>query len=99
MRCSSPVREFVAWVPAPRSDHRKNEGPTVTQQCLIDVRIAVADLLGHMSEVEFNRPTATRLEVYEQRPIPRAEHIAWVRLAVEQLLKEPILNDRVSGDL
>ena len=39
-----------------------------------------------MGEVEFDRPAAARLEVYEQRPVLRAEHVARVRLAVQQLL-------------
>jgi hypothetical protein len=43
----------------------------------------LADFLGRMGEVEFDRPTAARLEVYEQQPVLRGEHVAWVRLAVQ----------------
>ena len=39
-----------------------------------------------MGEVELDRPTTTGFEVDEQRPAPRAEHVARVRLAVQQLL-------------
>ena len=46
-----------------------------------------------MSEVEFDRPTTTGLEVYEERPVLRAEHVAWVRLAVQQLLDGPAVVD------
>jgi hypothetical protein len=35
-----PIREFIADVPAPGSDHRKHEAPTLPEQNLIDVRIA-----------------------------------------------------------
>ena len=53
---------------------------------MIDTRIVLADFFGRMGEVEFDRPTATRLEVYEQQPVLRGEHVARVRLAVQQLL-------------
>jgi hypothetical protein len=43
----------------------------------------LADFFGRMGEVEFDRPTAARLEVYEHQPVPRGEHVAWVRLAVQ----------------
>jgi hypothetical protein len=46
----------------------------------------LADLAGRVGEVEFDRPTTTRLKVYEQQPVLRGEHVAWVRLAVQQLL-------------
>jgi hypothetical protein len=53
---------------------------------VIDTRVVFADFFGRMGEVEFDRPTAARLEVYEQQPVLRGEHVAWVRLAVQQLL-------------
>jgi hypothetical protein len=46
-----------------------------------------------MGEVEFDRPTATRLEVYEQQPPARTEDVAWVRFAVEQLLDRSSVTD------
>jgi hypothetical protein len=92
-----PVRELVAWIPAPRCDHRKNEVSALAEQFLISVRIAIADLLGHMGEVEFDWPTTTGLEVYEQRPVLRAEHVALVRLAVQQLLDGAAVADRASS--
>jgi hypothetical protein len=36
-----------------------------------------------MGEVEFDRPAAARLEVYEQQPVLRGEYVARVRLAVQ----------------
>jgi hypothetical protein len=36
-----------------------------------------------MGEVEFDSPTAARLEVYEQQPVLRGEQVAWVRLTVQ----------------
>ena len=91
-----PVRELVAWIAAPRCDHGKNENPALVEQVLIKARIVSDDLLGHMGEVEFDRPTAARLEVYENRPVVRVEHIAWVRLAVQQLLGGAAVSDRSS---
>jgi hypothetical protein len=64
------VWELVASIPAPRRDHRQHEDPALAQQVLIDTRIVLADLFWRMGEVEFDRPTATRLEVYEQQPVP-----------------------------
>ena len=46
----------------------------------------LADLFGHMGEVELDGAAAARLEVDEQRPVLRVEHVARVRLAVQQLL-------------
>jgi hypothetical protein len=47
-----------------------------------------------MGDVELDRPTATSLQVCEQRPVLRPEQIARVRLAVEQLLGGVPLTDR-----
>lgn len=91
---SAPVRELVVSIPAPRCDHGKHEDPALAEQVLISSRIVLADLFGHMGEVEFARATATRLEVYEQQPVLRAEHVAWVRFAVQQLLGGAAVADR-----
>src|SRR5713101_8020209 len=82
----APVWELVASIPAPRCDHRQHEDPALAQQALVDTRIVLADFFGRMGEVEFNRPATARLEVYEQQPALRGEHVARVRLAVQQLL-------------
>ena len=83
----APVWELVASIPAPRCDHRQHEDPALPQQVMIDTRIVLADFFGRMGKVEFHRPTATRLEVDEQQPVLRGEHVARVRLAVQQLLE------------
>jgi hypothetical protein len=77
---------LVASIPAPRCDHRQHQDAALAQQALIDTRIVPADFFGRMGEVEFDRSAATRLEIYEQQPVLRGEHIARVRLAVQQLL-------------
>jgi hypothetical protein len=74
LTCSSPVWELVANVPAPGSDHRKNELPALLHQFLISARVVFADRFGHMGQVEFDRAMATRLEV-EQQPVLRAENV------------------------
>jgi hypothetical protein len=58
----------------------------LAQQVMIDTWIVPADFFGRMGEVELDRSTATRLEIYEQQPALRGEHVARVRLAVQQLL-------------
>jgi hypothetical protein len=78
----APVWELVASIPAPCCDHRQHEDPALAQQVMINTRIVPADFFGRMGEVEFDRSTATRLEIYEQRPVLRGEHVARVRLAV-----------------
>src|SRR5918994_1864336 len=82
----TPVWELVASIPAPCCDHCQHEDPALAQQVMIDTRIVPADLFGRMGEVEFDRSTATRLKIDEQRPVLRGEHVARVRLAMQQLL-------------
>ena len=66
---SSTVRVVVVSTPAPRCDHRKHEAPALAEQFLINARIVLAHRVGHMGEVELDRPAAARLEVDEQRPV------------------------------
>ena len=81
-----PIRELIADVPAPGSDHRKNEPPTLFEQNLIDIRIVRADLVRHVRDIELDRPTATRFEVDEEQAVLGAEEVARMRFAVQQLL-------------
>ncbi len=81
-----PIREFVADVPSPGSDHRKNKPPTLLEQDLIDIRIVRADLVRHVRNIEFDWSTATRFEVDEEQAVLGAEEVAWMRFAVQQLL-------------
>ena len=60
-----PIRELIADVPSPGCDHRKNKPPTLLQQDLIDIRVAGADLVRHVRNIELDWPTATRFEVDE----------------------------------
>src|SRR5437764_11561989 len=84
--CWRPSGEFIADVPAPGSDHRKHEPPTLREQNLIDVRIARADLLGHVGNIKLDGSAAARFEVDEQQAVTGAEEIAGMRFAVQQLL-------------
>jgi len=68
----------------------------VVEQLLFDVRIARADHFGNMSKVELDGSSATRLEIYEDRSVTRTEQVAWVRLAVDQLLDRTSIGDRSS---
>lgn len=96
MRCPLPVRELIIGIPAPRGDHYESEPSAVVEQLWIDVRIARADHFGSMGKVELDRSSATRLEVYEDQAVTSIEQVAWVRLAVDQLLDRTSIGDRSS---
>ena len=89
----APVWELVASIPAPCCDHRQHEDPAVAEQVLVRTRIVPADFFGRMGEVEFDRSATTCLEIYEQQSVLRGEHVARVRLAVQQLLSTATLAD------
>jgi len=59
-----PVRQLVVCVPAPGRVHRQHEDPAVVQQVVVDTRVVVADSFRRMGEVELDRSTAARLQVY-----------------------------------
>ena len=70
------IREFIADVPSPGSDHRKNKPPTRLEQHLIDIRVVRRDLVRHVGNIELDWPTATRFEVDEQQAVLRAQDVA-----------------------
>ena len=61
---------------------------------MVDVGIVRADLGGYVGDVELDRTAATRLQVDENRALPRGENVAWMRLAVEQLFDRAVVVDR-----
>ncbi|MEZ0114612.1 hypothetical protein ABH920_008647 [Catenulispora sp. EB89] len=81
---------------APGCDHRENELPALVEQFLVDVRVKLAYRLGDVREIELDGSAAARLKVDEQRAVLRAEHVARMRLAVEQLLCGAAVFDRTS---
>ena len=58
----TPVRKLVVHVPAPDRDHREDETSTLLEKNLVEARIALADLVRHMGNVELDGPAAARLE-------------------------------------
>src|SRR5207247_2820013 len=80
--------------PVARCDYRNHEAPAVADQFLIRVRVVLADLFGHPGKVELDGPADRVLEVYEERPVLRAEHVPRVRLTVQQLLGGAPVDDR-----
>jgi hypothetical protein len=92
----APVWELVVSIPPPGCDYRKHEDPTLTQQGSIDTRVVLADLFGSMGQVEFDRATATGLEIYEQQPVLRCEQVARVWLTVQKLLRCVAVSDHSS---
>ena len=77
---------LVVATPAVRCDYRQYDPPELADQCLVRVRIALADLFGDPSKVEFDGAMDRILEVHEKRPVLRLEHVPRVRLAVQDLL-------------
>jgi len=76
------IRELIASVPSPCSDHRKNKSPTLLEQVWVDIRIKRADAVRHVGNIEFDGAAATRFEVDEHRSDVGAENVARMRLAV-----------------
>lgn len=91
---SPPVWEVVISIPAPRGDQGQRQKPAFADEFLIRVRIVLAHLFGHVSNIELDGPPATGLEVDEQRPVLGPEQIARVRLAVQELLDGAPLSNR-----
>jgi hypothetical protein len=85
-RFLSPVGELVVSIPAPCCHHPKHQDPAFVEQLPMSARILLTHLFGHVSEVELDWPATTCLQVYEHQALLRPEHVAWVRLAVQQLL-------------
>jgi hypothetical protein len=52
-------------------------------QVVVRARIMFSDFFGGMGNVKLDRPTAASPEVYEERPSPRTEQVARMRLAVQ----------------
>ncbi len=65
-------------------------------QVLVRARIVISGFFWGMGNVEFDRPAAAGFEVHEEWPSPRAENVAWVRLAVQQLLARAPAVDRAA---
>jgi len=93
---SAPVRELVVSIPTPRRGYRQREDPTLAKQVWISRWIVLADLFGGMGDVELDRSAAACLQVDEQLPFPRPEHIAWMRLTMQQLLIGAAVADRAA---
>jgi hypothetical protein len=77
-----------------RGDDREYEAPALADEILVNVRIARADLCGNPTKIELDRPADTVLEVDEERPLLRVEHVPRVGLAVQQLLGGAPVDDR-----
>ena len=90
---SPRVRKLVAQFPTPRCDHREHELPALGEQSLVNARVVLAHRLWNMGEIELDGSAAARLEVDEQRSVLRAEHIAAMGFAVEQLLDGAVVVD------
>ena len=67
----------------PRCGHRKTEPSAFAQQTLIGSRIGLAHFLRCVGDLELDRPTAKRLEVYEQQTFLCPGQVAWMRLTMQ----------------
>jgi hypothetical protein len=91
-----PAGQLVVVPPAPRAEHRPHEDPALADQVVVRARIMRCDFFWGVGNVKLDRPAAAGAEVYEQRPSSRAEQVARVRLAVQQLLAGARAADRAA---
>jgi len=63
---------------------------------VVRARIMLCHFFGGMGNVKLDRPTAARPEVDEERPCPGPEHVARMRLAMQQLLASAAAADRAA---
>ena len=96
---SQSIRELVANVPSPGSNHRKDEPPTLLEQSLVDTGIVRADVVRHVRNIEFDGPTATRLQVDEERTALRVQDVAWMGFTMQQLFAGAAAADLATGAL
>ena len=80
------IRKLVSHVAAPRRDHRQHEPAALLEQNPVDTGIVHVDLLRHVSNIKFDRATAARFEVDEDRAFCGAQQVAWMRLSVQKLV-------------
>jgi SAM-dependent methyltransferase len=92
-QCPLPVRELVAGITAVLGHHRQDEPPAILEQGLVGIGVLLADRCWHVGEVELDRAAAARLQVDEERAEFRAQHVARVRLSVQQLLGSAAVSD------
>src|SRR4029077_16781217 len=85
---------LVVATPAVRCDYRQYDPPELADQCLVRVRIALADLFGDPGKVEFDGAMDRILEVHEKARVPRLEHVPRVRLPVQDLLGRAPVDNR-----
>jgi hypothetical protein len=88
------ARVLVVATPPVRCDHRQYEPAALADQILVGVPIAVADHLWRPGKVVLDGPAGGVLEVHEQQPIRRVEHVPPVGLAVQQLPGYAPVHDR-----
>lgn len=77
------VGKSIRSIPTPCCDHRQHQDPALAEQTFVDTGIVLADFLGRMGEVEFDRSPAARLQVNKQHPTLCRQRTTRVRLAVQ----------------
>ena len=90
---SLSIGKLVARITAVLRHHRQDEPLAISEQPSIDTPIVLAHPCWTVREVELHRPTAAGLQIDEPRPELRAQHVARVRLAVQQLLGSAVVGD------
>ena len=101
-----PLGWLVVSTPAVGCDQRQHDAPALGDQILVGVPIALAHCSRHPRKVELDRSPSAVLEVDEERPVLRVEHVPRMRLAVQQLLgsaaveeQRPRVRDPVGEEL
>ena len=80
------VGELVVSVPSPRCDHRKHQPSTLVEEILVDLRVVLTDIVGHVRDIECSWATAAGFEVDEERSVRCVEDVSRMGLAVKELL-------------
>jgi hypothetical protein len=91
---SRPIRELIGGIASPCRHHCQDQASAINEEVRVKPGIAIANGLGHISQVEFDRSSATCLEIDEQSALVSHQHVAWMRLSVEQLFPGATLGDR-----
>lgn len=68
-------------------DDGEHEASALDDELSVGIRVVLADRRGHPTKVPLDRPSDAVLEVDEQRPALRVEHVPRVGLVVQQLLR------------
>ena len=81
-----PTGKLVRSVPPPGRDHRQHQTPALLQKHSVEVAVLLGHRWWNVGHVELEWTPTAGLEVDEPWSDRGVEDVAWMRLAVEELL-------------